>query len=43
MDDDGRPARTATNQSTIRLQRWSPTVLEQEHGYRRIAAAHKMQ
>ena len=27
--------------SMIRLQRW-PAVLEREHGYRRIAAAHNL-
>ena len=43
MDDDRRPAPTATNESTVRLQRGPPTVLEREYGYRRIPAAHKMQ
>ena len=43
MDDDKRPVPTASNKPTIRLHRWPPTVLEREHGYRRIAAAHKMQ
>lgn len=43
MDDDRRPAPTATNESMIGLQHWFPTVVGREHGYRRVAAAHKTQ